>query len=231
MKNFVLGVIGFGAVVGCAGPRMVAPAEVAKGSQVLEVADRSMMTGALANESFKLGTYEVADVDRDWNKSSGFSVPGYSKEATTTGYTYALKGGSGAWKGTCASKADKQGVGSASTNVSWGKTSITCECKNADASASIVLNGDSPDSSKGLAGELTSGGSKYKVSPVNETDKTNLTSGPAGFRFDGDAGSIGAVETLRPGRVWLNERLPEADRPSVACLSAGLMLYQPPSDH
>ena len=43
--------------------------------------------------------------------------------------------------------------------------------------------------------------------------------------------AIGAVEVLRPGRVWLSSRLPETERLPVACVSAGLMLYQPPSDH
>ena len=95
----------------------------------------------------------------------------------------------------------------------------------------MVLNNDSPDTSKGLSGELSAGGAKYRVTAVTETDKSSFASGPAGFRFDSDDGAVGAVEVLRPGRVWLNERLPEAERPPVACLSAGLMLYQPPSDH
>jgi hypothetical protein len=231
MKQAMMGVIGLGVMAGCAGPRMVPPGEVAKGSQVLEVADRSSMTGALANESFKLGSFEVVDVDRDWNKSSGFGVGGYSKESTTTGYSYGLKGGGAAWTGACASKADSQGVAVLGGQAAWGKTSITCECKNAGTTVSVVLKNESPNSSHGMSGELTTGGAKYKVSEVTETDKSNFTSGPAGFRFDGDAGSVGAVEVLRPGRVWLNERLPEAERTPVACLSAGLMLYQPPSDH
>lgn len=231
MKKWVMGVLGLGLVAGCAGPRMVPPGEVAQGSQVLEVADRSAMTGALANESFKLGSFEVADVDRDWTKKSGFSVGGYGKDSTTTGYSFALKTGGAAWAGSCASQADKQGVAILGGEAAWGKTRITCECKSGDTTASVVLDNDSPDSEKGMRGELSAGGAKYRVSAVTETDKSNFGSGPAGFRFDGEAGSVGAVEVLRPGRVWLNERLPEAERPPVACLSAGLMLYQPPSDH
>jgi len=231
MKQWVMGVLGLGLVAGCAGPRMVPPGEVAQGSQVLEVADRSAMTGALANESFKLGSFEVADVDRDWTKKSGFGVAGYSNDSTTTGYSFALKTGGASWAGSCASKADKQGVGLLGGQAAWGKTSITCECKNGSTSASVVLQADSPDSSKGMSGELSAGGAKYRVSAVTATDKSSLSSEPAGFRFDSDEGAVGAVEVLRPGRVWLNERLPEAERPPVACLSAGLMLYQAPSDH
>ena len=103
MKSAIFGVSGLLALGvglgGCAGPRMVAPKDVAQGSQTLEVADRSSMSGALVDESFKLGAFAVTDVDRDWNKKNGFAVAGYSNDTTTTGYSYKLKGGSEAWRG------------------------------------------------------------------------------------------------------------------------------------
>jgi hypothetical protein len=227
-------VLGGLVLFGCAGPRMVAPHDVAQGSQTLEVSERSAMTGSLVNESFKLGSFAVTDVDRDWNKKSGFSVVGYSNDTTTTGYSYKLKGGAAAWEGSCASSANKKGLAILGGEAAWGSSSITCQCKSGSSTASVVLKADSPDASsaKKMGGELNAGGEKkYKVSAVSETDKSNLTDSPAGFRYDSDDGSVGAVEILRPGRVWLNERLPEAERPSVACLSAGLMLYQAPSEH
>jgi hypothetical protein len=218
--------------LGCAGPRMVPPDDVAQKSQTLEVGDRSAMSGALANESFKLGAFEVADVDRDWNKKSGFSVGGFSNDTTTSGYSYNLKGGGDSWAGSCASQADKEGVKILGGEAAWGKTRLTCECKKGPVTAVVQLDSKQPDSStKGMGGELNAGGAKYKVTAVTSTDKTNLSGSPAGFRFDGDDGAVGAVEILRPGRVWLNERLPESERPPVACLSAGLMLYVPPSEH
>ena len=235
MNAWKLGAVvatGFG-LGGCAGPRMVAPQDVAQGSQVLEVSERSSMTGSLVNESFKLGPYAVADVDRDWNKKSGFSVVGYSNDTTTTGYSYKLEGGSDAWTGSCASAAKKKGIAILGGVAAWGSSSITCECKSGATSTSVVLTANSPeaDSAKKMSGELSTGTTKYKVSVVGETDKSNFSESPAGFRFDGADGAVGAVEILRPGRVWLNERLPEAERPPVACLSAGLMLYQAPTEH
>jgi hypothetical protein len=216
---------------GCAGPRMVAPQDVAQGSQILDATDRSSMSGALVNESFKLGSFAVSDVDRDWNKKSGFAVAGYSNDTTTTGYSFKLKGGDGAWDGSCASSANDKGVKVMGGSVDWGKTKITCQCKQGATTALVVLNAASPDSNKKATGELTVGDAKYEVSPVNDTDKSNFTSGAVGFRFDGQDGAVGAVEVLRPGRVWLNARLPEAQHLPVACVSAGLMLYQAPTEH
>lgn len=233
MKSLVLGVVGISVglgLAGCAGPRMVAPADVAQNSQVLEVTERSSMSGALVNESFKLGSFAVSDVDRDWNKKSGFSVAGYSNSTTTTGYSFKVKGGDNVWDGSCASSANDKGVAVMGGSVDWGKTRITCECKQGATTAAVVLNANSPESNKNSGGELTVADAKYKVSAVNDTDKSNLTSGAAGFRFDGDQGAVGAVEVLHPGRVWLNPRLPEAQRLPVACVSAGLMLYHPPSE-
>jgi hypothetical protein len=234
MKSLVLGAVGVAmglGAAGCAGPRMVAPADVAQGSQVLEVTDRSSMSGSLVNESFKLGSFAVTDVDRDWNKKSSFSVIGYSNATTTTGYSYKVKGSDGTWDGSCASSANDKGIHLMGGTMDWGSTKITCECKQGGTSASVVLNAGSPESNKNAAGALTVGDSKYKVSSVNDTDKSNLGTGAAGFRYDGDDGALGAVEVLRPGRVWLNQRLPEAQRLPVACVSAGLMLYQPPTEH
>lgn len=238
MKSSILGISGLLAIVvgasACAGPRMVAPKDVAQGSQTLEVADRSSMSGSLVDESFKLGSFAVTDVDRDWNKKNGFAVAGYSNDTTTTGYSYKLKGGADAWEGSCASSANKKGVKILGGEAAWGSSSITCECKQGASAVSVVLKADSPDASstKKMSGELsTSADKKYQVSVVSETDKSNLSDSPAGFRFDSPDGAVGAVEILRPGRVWLGERLSETERAPVACLSAGLMLYQAPSEH
>jgi hypothetical protein len=110
---------------GCAGPRMVPPPDVSQDSEVLDVADRSAMSGALVNESFKLGSLAVSDVDRDWNKKSGFAVAGFSSATTTTGYTFKLKGPGVAWEGSCASSAENKGVALMGGSVDWGKTKLT----------------------------------------------------------------------------------------------------------
>jgi hypothetical protein len=238
MKSVIVGISGSLALMvgsaGCAGPRMVAPKDVTQGSQTLDVAERSSMSGSLVDESFKLGSFAVTDVDRDWNKKNGFAVAGYSNDTTTTGYSFKLKGGSDAWEGSCASSANKKGVKILGGQAAWGSSSLTCECKQGASTVTVVLKADSPDASstKKMSGELSmSAEKKYKVSVVSETDKSNLSDSPAGFRYDSADGAVGAVEILRPGRVWLGERLSEPERLPVACLSAGLMLYQAPSEH
>ncbi len=220
----VLGAAMSGAVACGPGPRMVAPAEMAEKASVLEVADRSSMTGAMADESFKLGNYSVEEVDRDWNSSKSAGIGGWGKDSKTTGYTYQLKTQSGTWKGTCASLAEGQSVGSLSFGNS---TNLTCECKLGDQSSTMQVSGETEASS----GTYKSKDADYQVKAIQETDKSYFGSGPAGYRVDKNATPIGAVEVIRPGRVWLAEDLSPAEADKLTCTFAGMMLYLPPSDH
>ena len=65
---------------------------------------------------------------------------------------------------------------------------------------------------------------------VKETDKKYWGGEPAGYRFDGTDGARGAVEMMKPGRIWYTEKMAEAEREPGTCLLAGLMLYMEPAD-
>jgi hypothetical protein len=230
MKCLLVTFIGLG-ITGCAGPRMLPPKDVSEGSKVLEVVDRSRASGAFVDESFKLGAYQVKDVDRDWNtskKSSGFFV---SKTTTTTGCSFKLAAGSETWEGVCGMTGTTKGIGNSGDGVQWGSDELSCECKRGNDSASVEITSNQADAKHRVGGSLKLGDASYIVQVVNETDGSNFTNKPAGFRFDSNAGALAALEMLYPGRVWLTSRLPEEQHAAVSCISAGLMLYQPPKDH
>jgi hypothetical protein len=208
-------------MAGCAASRMVPPGDVAKSSDVLQVQDRSSMSGALADESFKLGEYSVTDVDRDWDSSSGSSFGGFGDKTKTTGYQFKLKGGKEDLSGQCASETKEKSVFAGGGAVSWGSVRISCACHGSGEGAEIVL--------AKAGNKMTFDGKTYKVSPVNTTEDGE-SSDPSGFRVDGD-GPLGAVEVVHPGQVWLEKGLEEPVRSHAACLFAGLMLYKPPSDN
>ena len=50
---------------------------------------------------------------------------------------------------------------------------------------------------------------------------------PVGFEAGG-APPLGAVETVHPGRVWINRTLGTGEKADLACLFAGLLLYREP---
>lgn len=210
--------------IGCAGPRMVPPADVATGARVLETKDRSAASGSFIDESFMLDKYSVSAVDRDATSKSSFSIGGYGKSSTTTGYTYEFTAGSDKFSAGCGSVSKQQGVSLGGGGaIDWGSTEVTCEC-GAGTTLKLVGDGDR------VTGSVTLSEAEYTLTPVHETDKSSLGSGPAGFRVDAAGNPQGAVETLHPGRVWLSKDIegPVADK--LSCLFVGLMLYVPPSN-
>ncbi len=218
----VLAVLGT-ASVACAGARMVPPADVAQKSDVFEATDRSSMSGMLADESFKLGPYEVAEVDRDFNGGGGVSVGGYKAGKTTTGYQFQFKEGKDALKAECSSVTKSQGFSlGGGGSMTFSNVTLNCSC---GTGVTLKLEGKG----KGLEGQVAMGDKTYSVKSVHETDASSNQSEPAGFRVDEGEQSVGAVEVMRPGRVWLGKELQGEQRRELGCLFAGAMLYQAPS--
>ena len=212
----------------CAGPRMVPPADVTKVSQAYEAKDRSRASGLLADESFDIGPYHVDDVDRDATSKSSFSVGGYGKSSTTTGYTYKLDADARHLEGACGSLAKSQGFSMGGDSaVNWGSVEITCNCNAGDTKSEVKLTGANNTSS----GNLVLGENSYNVTAVTETDGSNFSSNIPGFRVDGDEAPAGAVETLYPGKIWIDKGASEEDADQLSCLFVGLMLYVPPSNN
>jgi hypothetical protein len=202
---------------GCATARMAAPPDIAGGSDVLTVSDRSRASGLFVNEGFKLGKYQVADVDRKWNKSSSTGVGPWSKETKTTGFTYALVAQDKKLAGQCSSEASSHGI----RGFSWGSIKIACTCEGDGGKAELLMVDDGRS--------LTVDGKAYKVEPIHAVQGGSSQSDPTGFRADGEA-PLGAVEVLHPGQVWLTKGLDEATAYKTTCTFVGLMLYKPPQD-
>jgi len=204
-------------VVGCSTPRMAPPADIASASEVLTVSDRSRASGSFVNEGFKLGNYEVVDVDRKWNSTSGSGVGPWSKETKTTGFSYVLAAGGKKLPGKCSSVTKSQGFG----GFSWDSVRIACSCDGEAGKVELVMT----DGGR----TMKVGDKEYKVEPINAVEGGGTQSKPTGFRADGD-GPLGAVDVGHPGQVWLKKGLDDGTRSTTTCAFVGLMLYKAPSE-
>jgi len=215
-------------ICACGTARMAVPPEVAKNSEEVAATDRSSMSGALADESFKLGKYAVEDVDRDWNSGSAVGVLGFSSEKTEGGYSYKLKGGGPELAGGCATESGDDSL-SLGGGMSVGQTfaKLGCTCSGDGDATKVVVSASTTDK---YMGELKTRKGSYQVAAIYESEGTLSSGQPSGYRVDGE-GPIGAVEVLKPGRVWFARSLDDAERRDLACLYVGLMLYMPPDDH
>ena len=87
------------------------------------------MSGALADESFKLGKLSIDDVDRDWDSGSSASVFNFSKESVEGGYQYKVKGDGASFTGGCVTEKGSKSVGLGSgmaIGSSFAKLGCTC---------------------------------------------------------------------------------------------------------
>ncbi len=187
------------------------------------------MSGALADESFKLGKLAVRDVDRKWNSGSELGVLGFSSNQVEGGYSYKVKGDSVNFAGGCVSeKGDKSfSLGSGmSVGSSFAKLGCTCKGESGDPTKVVIAAGNDGK----YEGELKIRTATYRVTGVYEGEGMISNGQPTGYRVDGDS-PRGAVEVLKPGRVWFARGLDPKERNDLACLYVGLMLYLPPQQH
>ena len=203
---------------GCATARMAAPADIAGASEVLTVSDRSRASGALVNEGFKLGEYEVVDVDRKWDSSSSSGIGPWSKEKKTTGFSYALSSHGKKMPGKCSSETKSQGFG----GFNWGSLEIACSCEGEGGKAEVLMVKDGRT--------LKVDDKQYKLEPITAVEGGGTQSNPTGFRADADQ-PLGAVEVVHPGQVWLAKGLDAPTRAKATCAFVGLMLYKAPSEN
>ncbi len=212
-----------GAAVGCSTPRMAPPADVVDATETLTTIGRKRASGALVNEGFQLGEYDVVNVDRKSEKSRGVGVGPWSRTTKTNGFTYELVAGESKLAGMCAAKSSSQGIGSATGSINWSSLEMACACGDDDGNAELAMTGDER--------WLKVMGEEYTLEPIYALENGKKGSNPSGFRADNeDKEVLGAVEVVHPGQVWVKKGIDEAKQARIACVFAGLMLYQPPSD-
>lgn len=217
LSVLTLSALTMGSLPGCATARMAAPADIAAASEVLTVSDRSRASGAFVNEGFKLGNYEVVDVNRKWDSSSSTGVGPWSKDTKTTGFSYAVSAGGKKLAGKCSSETRSQGFG----GFNWGSVTVACACEGEAGKAELLMVKEGRT--------LKVNDKEYKLEPINAVEGGGTQSSPTGFRADGEE-PLGAVEVLHPGQVWLKKGLDEPTRQKTTCAFVGLMLYKAPSE-
>jgi hypothetical protein len=217
------------ASAGCGGGwGMAVPADVAQQSEELPISDRSSWTGSLVDESFGVGSYRISDVDRKWNSTRTSSLLGFEQSRSTGGYAYTLSAADGKLAADCVTE---QRDGALRLGDGAGFSSLVaklgCSCRDDQGEATLILEGNTSSQYTGII--RVSSQQSYQVRAVTERENGKVESrDPLGYRVDGEAGPIGAVGVQKPGRMWIAKALPERARRELACVFAGLLIYQPP---
>ena len=208
----------------CSANHMVVPPDIASSTEVVLVTDRSSFSGSLSDESFKLGPYSIGGVDRDWNSTQTTEMFGMATSRTGGGYAYRFKYGANDVPAGCVTES-----GGDATTLSFGLqvsssfAKLGCTCSDG---VKVVI---SADTNKRYIGELSTRKGSYQVTALYDADGQLANDEPTGYRIDGDS-ALGAVEVLRPGRAFFRKGLAQEEHADLACLFAGLMLYETPKE-
>jgi hypothetical protein len=83
---------------------------------------------------------------------------------------------------------------------------------------------------QGYDGAFKRAADSAHVRAVIEREGGGASSDATGYRVDGDSTPLGAVDVMGKGRVWISKTLQGRERTELACVFAGLLLYQAPKE-
>lgn len=213
---------------GCSTLRMKPPGDLVEISDEYEASGRSLIRGGLVNESFVLGPYRVAEVDRAWGRTrtrgAEEGAPGYRSSDSEGGYTFQFREGEEALAAECAHSNHGAtyrvlGIDTLSSNAN-----LVCVCGEGPSAARLEMAFDDRRDS----GRVTIPGGTFDVSSVHDQERGWKSSDPLGYRVGKEGEPLGGVETINSGRIWLSRALDAGERRQLGCLLAGLMLFDKP---
>jgi len=207
--------------------QMAVPKDISAATDVISATERSGWSGAMADETFILGPFKVTAVDRDWDSSQSDTISisklDLQSGSTEGGYKFTFKTPSAQWQGKCSAEASEKSVGMSGFKVLEKEAGLNCVCTDGKIDVSkVTVKAKNMDN---YSGTLTTHGQSYRVASLKEREGS-MAMGVSGYRVDGDQ-PVGAVEVLKPGRIWLGRDLKPAERAGLACSFVGLMLYMP----
>jgi hypothetical protein len=187
---------------------MQVPPELARDAELLEVTDRTNVSGGLFDEGFLFGPYAVTDVHRLQNSRDQFAVA-LAGGDDAGGYEYLVSHRGMALKAGCRS--------------SERAKRLACACASADATTTLSMQ----DVAGTFEGTIATSAGRYRVTSVHELEGGSNQNEPSGYRIDA-SGLLGVVDVTAPGRAWLRKTLGDAEQSQLVCLFVGLLLYEPP---
>lgn len=204
----------------------VAP-DIARDMAAVPVTERSALTGSWANEGFALGTYRVTNVDRSGVTSSGWSARGHGATAgrttVTGGYSYNFNAPLGVTRGECSTELAARRVDVPGYRQLGDRSKVGCRCVGGGLNAEVVLEG--PDAA--WEGQAMLHGFAVPMRAIDRHANGVYSPVPLGYEVRGQV-ALGAVETKRPGRVWLARNLDALTHAELACLFSGYLLFESP---
>ncbi|MCC9166504.1 hypothetical protein [Pontibacter harenae] len=221
--------VGVLALQSCSVPPMAVESSFKQQAEELPVTGRKAFK---PNGRFNVGNYIVANVDRGWKNSGGFSILGYENIKSSQKYQFSLQDGKGdEWYVFGISKLQEKNLKSTngfSFRVAPSMEYYTSYFTSPESGQWQLLTVDPGHylERNKFEGGVSNGVTYYEITPVYKFEGKSLPlSDIVGYEFKEGEMVIGAVQVVNNGKVWLQPNLPVDTRMVLASAMASLLLY------
>ncbi len=216
-------------LMACTASRMAVPEELSSRTVALEVKGRQ---GWQVNQNLQFGPFETGKIHRGWIK--GYDYPFFIRfSGAKEKLSFDIRDGHGnSAHVACLGKLRETDLDimrryfsvNLKTTDTFGGTIVVSGRK--EAYDFMVANLNQAPAFGDTEGFLHMEGEVIKILPIKnlESGQKSLSPLPIGFTFTRNGRSVGAVETLNAGRIWLSPELEEGSRLVLAGLSSALLL-------
>lgn len=214
----------------CSVPHMALQSNFKSQAQELPIEGRSALK---PNGNFKIGDYTVANVHRGWRNMGGFSIFSYNNVKARQQYQFSLQSGQNSeWYVFGASKLHEKSLKSntgLTIQLAPNREYYASHFTSPQSGQWHLLTVDPGNYIKRnkFEGELSNGTTTFNILPVyNFEGKTLPMSEIIGYEFRLGDKTIGAVQVINNGKVWLTPETDEDTRMVLASAMASLLLYE-----
>lgn len=189
------------------------------------------------NESFHFGPYEVTEVHRGWTPTQAWRLLGFGSTHARQKYEFKVKTADAVWQARCAVDVNRKEL----EQGLWGGTfTMDLEAMTLFA-CSFFRQGQEQHAwkmalSRGtgdmvLNGALINGGTPVRIEGTRQLEGSPMALTEAtGYEFLRSGQTLGAVQVINNGIVWLAPSLDDHTREALAVTATALLLYDDISD-
>lgn len=208
----------------CSTPTLQLPSDLAPAERLEVEGMRRIRTP----EALRFGSFHARDIDRSWTRGGGLEAGGVGRQNARQTYSFRLADAEdGEGHVSCESSAERSSVDLKVVTVDPGPdVTVSCTLAATDGLPDWHLRLET-SRDRHLEGRISTGGQRYTVRGAGKGGRF----APAqthGYHILQEGRTVGAVETVGDGAVWLASGLTTLERRALALAAVALLLYQEP---
>lgn len=218
------------AITGCSIAKMAVMPALAEASEALPV-DRPAFSSSFGTQTWSFGVYTAKNVDLGWTRGASGAAGEFTASVEAQRFSFELVDASAkSWKAACeivAQEVQRMGLVSGFSE-SRGTTELTCSFADPGSVEMATLKADvaNEGAEAQSVGSMKVGEEEISLVLTKRQEGSSLGSFWAtGIIFEKGDATLGAVDVMNQGIVYLGKGVDESTRFSVAAASVALLIF------